>query len=365
MGKKADAEKTYKDLGARVAKDKSPIDPIYKELAAKLGAGESEHMQRILAKLANLEQAKIIAALPDPSFPPSADRTLEVSQEFARKLNMDKKAVDKHIRELYEKGLVFPTKKGPSMARTFIQLHDAALGNPKFDKALGKSYFDLWGFFEGPMKQPTPQDMRPHAEFRVIPRWKSIENVPGVMPYEDVRAILKAQNAIAIIPCGCKRSHTDRWCDVPVESCINVGRTAQYNLDRGVGRKLTYEQALELLDEFDEHPMVNTTVNQREVNQLVCNCHYCCCMAVRTAAPSRFEAVTDPEKCHACGTCIERCQFGAITMKHYPEYGGERAYVDPEICRGCGCCVVSCPSEAKTMKLVRPLEHIPESLSIY
>ena len=365
MSKKTDAEQIYKDLAARVDAEKGEIAPIYKELAAKVGAGESEHMQRIIAKLANLEQAKIVAALPDPYRPESAGRSLEVSEEFAKKLNMDKKVVDKHIKELYEKGLLFPTKKGPSMARTFIQLHDAALGNPKFDKQLGRGYFDLWGFLEGPMRQPRPEDMGQHGEFRVLPRWKSIENVPGVQPFEDIRAILKSQDPIVLLHCGCKRSHTDRWCGVPVESCITLGRTAQYNLDRGVGRKITYEQALEVLDRLDKYPMVNTTVNQREVNQLVCNCHYCCCLAIKIAAKSRFVAEAHPDMCQACGTCVERCQFGAISMKHYPEFGGERAYVDPELCRGCGCCVISCPSGARTMKLVRPPEHVPESVTIY
>lgn len=365
MSKKADAEQIYKELVDRVNAERGEIHPIYKELAARIGMGESEYMQRILAKLANLEQAKIVAALPDPYRSESPGRSLEVTEEFARKLNMDKTVVDRHIRELYEKGLVFPTKKGPSMARTFIQLHDAALANPKFDKELGRSYFDLWGVMEGPMREPRREDIGQHSEFRILPRWKSIENVPGVQPFEDIRVILKSQDPIVLLHCGCKRSHTDRWCGVPVETCITLGRTAQYNLDRGVGRRITYEQALLLLDELDKYTVVNATVNQREVNQLVCNCHYCCCLAIKIAAKSRFVAEIHPEECRACGICVDRCQFGAIAMRHYAEFGGERSSVDSELCRGCGCCVISCPSGARTMKLVRPPEHVPESVTIY
>ncbi|MBW2622818.1 MAG: hypothetical protein JRD68_07910, partial [Deltaproteobacteria bacterium] len=136
-GKEKDAAQVYKELEERVEKGKAKLDPVYKELAARIGMGDSEIMQRILARLADLEQAKILQALPDPDLESTAGRTLEVSQKFAQKLNLDKKTVDKHIRELYEKGVVFPTRKGPAMARTFLQLHDSSLGNPKYDKALG------------------------------------------------------------------------------------------------------------------------------------------------------------------------------------------------------------------------------------
>ena len=123
----------------------SEIDPIYEELAAKIGTGRSDTVPRILARMANLEQARLVAALPDADREAAAGRSLEVSNEFARKLGLDKATVDKHIRELYEKGLLFPTRAGPQMARTFMQLHDSALGNPKYDEELGDEFFDLWG----------------------------------------------------------------------------------------------------------------------------------------------------------------------------------------------------------------------------
>ena len=364
-GKEKNADQVYKELEERVNKGKVDLDPVYKELANRIGMGDSEIIQRILAKLANLEQAKILQALPDPDVEPTSGRTLEVSRKFAQKLNLDKRTVDKHISELYEKGVVFPTKKGPSMARTFIQLHDSSLGNPKYDKALGKEFFDLWGVIEGPMKKPTLQDIHDSSEFRVMPRWKSIEGMPDVLPCENTKEILKGQDLIVLLHCGCKRSHDDRWCGIPEESCITLGRTAQYNLDRGAGRKISYEQALEILERHDEYGTVNTTVNQKDVAQLICNCHYCCCIAVRSAAKSRYVAVVDPDKCRLCTTCIDMCQFDAIKTKNYPGIGEERTTTDEDICRGSGVCVINCPNGARTMKLVRPPEHIPDSLTIY
>lgn len=364
--KQGDANEIYARLKERVAKEPLPKEEIYYELANRLATGDREVMPRIIARLANLEQARILAALPDPDMKPVSGKSMEISDGFAAKLNMTRSQVEKHIRELFEKGLLFPTKKGPSMARNFLQLHDSALGNPKYDDQLGQIYYDLWAYYEGPMVKPSPHNIHPgQAEFRVVPRWPSIKDLPGVQPWEDARAILKAQEVIALIPCGCKRSHTERWCGVPEESCLNVGRTAQYNLDRGLGRKVTYEEAIEVIEKFDKLPTVHITVNQREVTQLLCNCHYCCCIAIKPAQKSRFTVQVDPQKCKGCKVCVERCQFQACSMKSYDGIEGERAYADPEVCRGCGSCVITCKSGARSMKLVRPPEHVPESLSIY
>jgi len=361
-----DAAKVYEEVVARAKAAMGEIDPIYKELASRIAGSQSEYVPYTLAKLANLEQANILQALPDKDRDPAAGRSLSVSDKLAEKLNLDKGTVDKHIQEMFEKGLVFPTRAGPQMARTHIQLHDSTLGNPKFDESLGREFFDLWGAQERAMRKPGPEDLRPEmAPFRVLPRWNAIKDLPGVEPYENISEILKSQQTLAVIPCGCKRAHQDRWCEVPGESCITLGRTAEYNLSRGLGRKITYDEAMEILEKFDKYPVVNTTVNQKEVNQLICNCHYCCCSVVGGGAKSRYVAELDPEKCRGCKLCISRCQYGAISMKNYPELEGERAYVDPEICRGCGCCVISCPAEARTMKLVRPPEHVPDALGIY
>jgi ferredoxin len=278
---------------------------------------------------------------------------------------MSRETADGHIRELYEKGVVFPTKKGPGMARTFIQLKDASAGNPKYDEQLGKAFFDLCGLIEGPMRKPLPDDMRLDFHMRIVPRWRSIENVPGLLPFEDTRAILKSHDIFALVPCGCKRGHTDRWCSVPTDSCIALGGTAKYNLDRGVGRQLTYEEALGILDNLDEYPTVHTTVNQREVNQLICNCHYCCCATARHSANSRFIAENNAEDCIGCGDCMEKCQYSAIVMKSNQGSEGEVAHVDSVACRGCGSCVVTCSASSLHMKLVRPPEHIPDNFSIY
>lgn len=81
----------------------SEINPIYEELAAKIGTGRSDTIPRILARMANLEQVRLVATLPDPDRHATARRSLEVSDEFARELGLDKATVNKHIRDLYSR----------------------------------------------------------------------------------------------------------------------------------------------------------------------------------------------------------------------------------------------------------------------
>ena len=61
--------------------------------------------------------------------------------------------------------------------------------------------------------------------------------------------------------------------------------------------------------------------------------------------------VIDPEKCTACGTCVDVCSedvyFGSET--------GETPRVTyPEVCFHCNCCVQECPSEAISLRIPLP-----------
>ena len=49
---------------------------------------------------------------------------------------------------------------------------------------------------------------------------------------------------------------------------------------------------------------------------------------------------TDPEKCTACGTCIDQCPVSALSM---PD---ELPEVNPELCITCFCCQEMCPEKA-------------------
>ncbi len=49
----------------------------------------------------------------------------------------------------------------------------------------------------------------------------------------------------------------------------------------------------------------------------------------------------DPEKCTACGTCIDKCPAGAIKRVE-----NDKAFIQDQQCIGCGECVAFCPVQA-------------------
>ncbi len=67
-------------------------------------------------------------------------------------------------------------------------------------------------------------------------------------------------------------------------------------------------------------------------------------------------AQVDPQRCRACGTCVNICEFHAPRLvvdsrpstSHYPFPIPPVSRIDPALCRGCGTCVAHCPSSAIT-----------------
>jgi len=337
----------------------------YEVLAERHGFGGSQRYRKILELLMTPKQAELVLNLPG-SF-----------EEVAQKTGMSVEEVRSNIDQLFRKGVVIPknfqTLEGARFCRSVTQLHDATEADYRSEQLVGPQLWDVWeDFSQNEWYPKLAQDYaaREVPFDRVIPAYKSIQNIPGVTPYDDVREILKANSPIAVVPCSCRRQA--RKTDVIVDSCFQFGRSAEYAIVRGSGRQLSYDEALAVIDKAEEDGQVHMWINARLLNYgVMCNCTNDACVAwtpllqhgvsvAKRAAKSRFEAAVDQDLCTGCQVCIDRCQFDAIEMVKPAGSKKFKAVVNPEKCWGCGVCVIKCDPGALSMRLVRPLEHIPE-----
>ena len=351
----------------------SQVDPIYNELAIKVTKEDNKTLPMVLERIAGLEQARIMRELPN---------TLEV---IANNLALDNATVEKNLQYLFERGLVAHGRRGWNLVNNIVLVKDrVASANHKYDDnelfdLLRKMSLENSDNLEERLK--NGEEIPPVREgMRVVPKWRTIKDIPGILPIEDMREIFKNNPPIVVHDCPCRVVYRARPCKdtVPIDTCLAAGRTGQYFLDRDAGREMTYDELIDFLDKLDEFPLIGTTGNSSRMPRILCSCCADCCgLFVRSAytkpllgqvpyAKSRFIVEDNPEECTACGDCTDnRCPVNAISMKEYPGLEGERAYTDPEECIGCGLCVLTCPTEARKMKLVRPPEHIPDPASMF
>jgi Fe-S-cluster-containing hydrogenase component 2 len=202
-------------------------------------------------------------------------------------------------------------------------------------------------------------DWREAPQLRTIPIGESLPAQAEVMAYEQAENLLRGHTRFAVADCICRkeRNMVDEGCDKPLETCLTMGSAADFYTRHGLGRTITKDEALQILDVANQAGLVLQPGNSKRVSFLCCCCGDCCGVLrniKRHPRPaeivsSAYYAESDPEICSACGDCLERCQMEAILLDD------GYAVVDLEHCIGCGLCVPTCSTEA--MHLVRKPEE--------
>lgn len=327
---------------------------LYQQLASRLLMPQSRILPQLLRLIADPEEAALLLATP------------ATVPELAEKLGIGLEEVEDRLSGLFRKGMVFKSRKGEAtvyrMCRDVAQFHDASILWPEAPP----HFHRLWKRF---MEEEWPDFARLVAQLpkpftRVIPVLQPVEARTRILSYEDVEHILRHSGKLAVTMCTCRL--IDGKCGKPVEVCLQLGRAAEYALERGTGREIGHEEALEIIRRAEEAGLVHVTMNRAENSSIICNCCSDCCMTftliekgLYLCDPSRFQADVDAEKCGGCGTCLERCIFKALSLKEAE--GGEVSSVDAEKCMGCGLCMVTCPQGAITMVEVREEDFIPRT----
>ena len=161
----------------------------------------------------------------------------------------------------------------------------------------------------------------------VIPVEKAIKANNESIPIERISHWLNKYDKISVGQCTCRKQQTMRGegsGDIPGEYCMGLGDLAEYSVDRGMGRYITYDEALEILERAERKGYVHQVTNIDGENKIVaiCNCAPGVCNAIRTSqlyntpnmSRSAYRAHVDREKCVACGKCVEVCPVGAAKL---------------------------------------------------
>ncbi len=196
-------------------------------------------------------------------------------------------------------------------------------------------------------------------QLRTIPVRQSIATPDkfSVSSYDDIRSIIEnVDGQIAVVNCICRQASNAIGASCTktdlLETCITFRWYADRFLRWGMGRSITKDEALAILDKAQEVGLVLQPLNSQRPLAVCCCCGDCCGI-LRTVKrfprpaelyATNYYAEIDPELCTGCEICVPRCQLDAITMVN------GAAVVDLDRCIGCGNCVASCDSDAAQLR---------------
>ncbi len=166
------------------------------------------------------------------------------------------------------------------------------------------------------------------ALMRTIPVEKAIQNEPRRVKYEEISYWLdKAGDSIAVAPCECRKLRRmvgEGTADLEFECCINLGKYAESCIRVGKARRITRQEAEQIILEGERRGSVHqlSNIDGPDFSLFICNCQWDTCMALRTSwytqspslSRSNYIAEVTPEKCVACGGCVEVCPQNAVKL---------------------------------------------------
>jgi electron transport complex protein RnfB len=189
---------------------------------------------------------------------------------------------------------------------------------------------------------------------RVVVMEKEVPSGVEVFPYEKVSKFIEETDFLAHTVCYCRHEKEllGKSCGKSKDVCLQFGPMARFVVERGFGREIDKAEAYIILDKAEAEGLVHISDNSQERINFICNCCGCCCAILggitklnkpHAVATSHFVLEIDQDTCAACGACVDRCHFDALTLD-------ETAEVEVEKCLGCGLCNMVCPTESLSMK---------------
>ena len=204
--------------------------------------------------------------------------------------------------------------------------------------------------------------------FRAYPISKDVVAKGELLPYEDWRAIIMRHNTFTVSPCQCRTMWNGLGVpspeEHPMETCLSLGEMAEYFIENNIGRQITQEEAIAIVEDVIERGMVVEAICAKNPD-IICCCHSKSCGNLMghsmsdgtTDKAKHYNAYTleyDKEKCLKCGLCVARCPMGAIVQNEDGTLSLKGS------CVRCGQCVPVCPAKARILVESPDYPELPE-----
>lgn len=177
------------------------------------------------------------------------------------------------------------------------------------------------------MENMSPIMPNGYGLMRVVPVESSITDVPGTTDFDRLSYYINNSQDFSVSDCSCRASRriVGEGCGhLEKDMCLQIGKGAEFYIRTGRARRVTKEEALELLHRAEENGLMHTMPNIEGPGDsaAVCNCCACSCFGLRVGLlfgardviRSNFTAVVDEDKCVACGQCVETCPGNALRL---------------------------------------------------
>ena len=329
-----------------------------------VGYPQIDGFLEVLRKTITTEEAEIALGLPT-RLPPFEVESVDI---IAERVGKNSEKVENILERLAQKGFLYKQKTDTGKTGyAFIQL---GFGIPQI--------FYWKGEITDKTKEIAPVlakylqkggDIVSGTEnvrlFRYIPVNKAVNNaLQAVYSYDMMEEVIKKARKIAVVHCPCReaaRLITESKCTHTLENCIKFNKMADFVLEKGFGREITKEEALNIIKDTEEEGLIHFVDNCQEEVQHNCNCCSCCCWNVSPIKnrlvprdylmATYYLRTTDEDICSGCGQCAKDCPLEIIEMAE------DLPVIDESICIGCGVCLLHCPTDAA--KLKRKDENVP------
>lgn len=218
--------------------------------------------------------------------------------------------VDKYWLELWAPGHMEMMVNNKENVKKYPQI---GLAFEEFSRLKGGKAAGLFPVGTGPM--------------RIIPIETAIEGNTHHASYEEVSKYLNESSRFSVSDCSCRTSReaAGEGCGhLKEDMCIQLDHAAEYYIRTGRAREITREEAFEIIKRAEENGLMHSipNVDGKGKTHAICNCCGCSCFALRNATMfhnqdfmrSNYVSHVDPEKCVACGECVEVCPTNAAKL---------------------------------------------------